>query len=63
MSKILALYPALTENEYTFVFYTDRPLTQDEQIQISSKGLTALNKIITDELGTIAEHNSSFSLK
>lgn len=60
MADIIPMYPKLTENEYTFVFYTDRPLTHDEKMKISSKGLSVLNEILETELGNIAEHQSSF---
>jgi len=63
MANIIPMYPKFTENEYTFIFRTDRPLTHDEKMIISSKGLSALNEILKTELGNIAEHNSSFSFK
>ena len=62
-ADIIPMYPKLTENEYTFVFYTDRPLTHDEKMKISSKGLSVLNEILETELGNIAEHQSSFYFK
>ena len=61
MANIIPMYPKLTENEYTFIFRTDRPLTHDEKMIISSKGLSALNEILKTELGDIADHNSGFS--
>ena len=61
MADIVAMHKNLEENRFTFVFHTDRPLTQDEKMNISSKGLAALGEILETELGCIAEHNKSFS--
>lgn len=58
--NIVVMNPTLTENMYTFMFCTDRPLTNEEKMQIASRGLSALNEILETELGSIADHNSSF---
>lgn len=63
MSNITPIHKALTGNEYTFIFHTDRPLTHDEKMRVCEKGHLALNEILRDELGDISDHNSSFSFK
>lgn len=63
MADVIPMYRELTENEYLFTFTTDRPLTHDEKMKISSKGLSALNEILKTELGEIADHNGGCSFK
>ena len=60
MAYIIPIYSKLTENECSFVFHTDRPLTQEEKKRISSKALSALVGVVKMELGELAEHNCSF---
>lgn len=51
----------LVENMYHFKFFTDRTLTHEEKMLISSKGLDALNEVLSEVLGDDANHNMSFS--
>ena len=63
MNKIIPMHVNIEENEYTFVFYTDRQLTHEEKMEISSRGLKALKEIVKDEVGTLADHNMIFGFK
>ena len=63
MNKIIPMYSKLTENRYSFVFFTDRPLTHEEKMKLSSKGLNALKKTLEKELGTLADHDMSFGFE
>ena len=63
MNKIIPMYADIEENKYTFVFYTDRPLTHDEKMEIASKGLKALKEVVKDEVGALANHNMCFGFE
>ena len=45
---------------YEFDFYCERKLTQQEKMEIASKGLNALSDIVCGVVGEDADHNMSF---
>ena len=50
MNQIKPMYSKLAENRCSFVFFTDRPLTHEENMKLSAKALNALKKVLNDEL-------------
>lgn len=63
MNQIKPMYSKLAENRCSFVFFTDRPLTHEENMKLSAKALNALKKVLNDELGTLADHDMCFGFE